>query len=256
MPTTPPATPTDRRETESAGPLYLRIQDVVRDGIANATLKPGDRLPSESELAQRYSTTRATVARALRELALAGLIRREAGRGSFVSHPPVRAPFVPTLSESFEDAVRDTHGAITYRVVSVGRVPASEEVAAGLGLPVGTEVLRLERLRSVRNMPISLVTRYLPVEIGRRISADAISRYSIHHMLAEEVGRPILHTEGYVRAGNCEADAAKLLDVRRGAPVLMRVYTMSGADRTPLVYGISLYRAEFHVAYNRLIQAP
>lgn len=242
-------TPHDTAKREAL-PVYERIQAFLRQGIASGEFRPGDRLPSGNELAARFETTRATVAHALRELAFERLILREVGRGTFVAHPPIKAPFEPTLSESFEDAIREAHGRIEYRVLGVGPVAASEEIATRLGLATGTEILKLERLRLVGDLPLSLVTRYLPLEIGRRISADAIGRYSIHQIMAEEIGRPIIHTEGHVRAEVADQRVAGLLAIRKGSPILTRVYSMSDAAGKPMVYGVSLFRQEFQVAYN------
>jgi GntR family transcriptional regulator len=237
----------------SRPPVYVQIQELIRDGIRRGAFRPGDRLPSEAELSERFQTARATVARALRDLALERVITREAGRGSFVAHPSVRAPFKPTLSESFDAAIRKAHGSIDYRVLGVGRVAASADIAAGLGLPPGSEVLRLERLRLVGGRPISIVTRYLLLEIGRRITADAICRLSIHDIMAQEINQPIVHTEGFVFAGVADERTATLLQVRRGAPILIRAYSMAGADRIPVIYGESVYHEDFNVAYATMI---
>lgn len=69
---------------------YVQIRDEFADRIASGDLKPGDRLPSEIELSRHYETSRATVARALRELETKGLLRRRRRAGTFVNPPQQR----------------------------------------------------------------------------------------------------------------------------------------------------------------------
>lgn len=238
-----------RRGAED-GPVYVRIQDHIRARIAAREFGPGDRLPSEAELSARFGTTRATVARALRELAFARVITREIGRGTFVAPLAVSVPFEPTQIQSFEEAVGTQHGRISYRVIDVRRAAAPPAVSAGLRLPAGSEVFRLERLRVVADVPLSLVVRWMVLGLGQRISADAISQHSIHHILRHEIGRPVVHTDGYIEADAADQRLAGLLQVKPNAPVLIRRYTLSDQDRAPLVFGESWFREEFHIAYR------
>lgn len=231
-------------------PVYVRIQDQIRDSIATGQFSPGDRLPSEAELSARFKTTRATVARALRDLAFARVITREIGRGTFVAPLAVSVPFEPTQIQSFEEAVGTQHGRISYRVLDVRRAPATASVAGALRVAEGSEVFRVERLRIVAEVPLSLVVRWMTIDLGRRISVDAISQHSIHHILRHEIGRPVVHTDGYIAADAADQRLSSLLQVKVKSPVLIRRYTLSDQDREPLAFGESWFREEFHIAYR------
>lgn len=69
-------------------PKYLQITHSLRETITEGQLLPGDRLPSELELAGRFSVSRLTVQRALKELQNDGLVERRAGSGTYIRHPP------------------------------------------------------------------------------------------------------------------------------------------------------------------------
>lgn len=69
-------------------PIYARIKQHLLDRIASGELSPGDRLPSESELAEAFSTTRTTVRHALTQLVFEDVIVRQVGRGSYVTEKP------------------------------------------------------------------------------------------------------------------------------------------------------------------------
>lgn len=65
--------------------LYQQIYDHVLEGIRNESLRAGDRVPSEKELADRFGVSRITSKRALAMLAEAGIVDRKRGKGSFVA---------------------------------------------------------------------------------------------------------------------------------------------------------------------------
>ncbi|HEX4164098.1 MAG TPA: substrate-binding domain-containing protein [Bryobacteraceae bacterium] len=71
-------------DVTSPTPKYRRLLDTLAADIEAGKLKPGDKLPSEAALVQKFSVSRITVGRALRELGHRGLIRRVAGSGTFV----------------------------------------------------------------------------------------------------------------------------------------------------------------------------
>ena len=80
--------------TPSAVPKYRQIYEDLHSAIRTGALQPGDRLPSETELGERYNSSRITVAKALDELQLQGLVSRRAGSGTHVLAPTVSSGHV------------------------------------------------------------------------------------------------------------------------------------------------------------------
>ncbi len=78
-----------------------RIREEIAGAIRSGEWRPGDRVPTEQELAVRYACARATVSKALGELAASGLVERRRKAGTFVAHPPVHSAVmaVPDLAE-------------------------------------------------------------------------------------------------------------------------------------------------------------
>jgi GntR family transcriptional regulator len=70
-------------------PLYRQVVTILRGQIADGHLRPGDKLPSEPELCEMYSVSRATIRQAMNELDRDGLIERAAGKGTFLLPPPI-----------------------------------------------------------------------------------------------------------------------------------------------------------------------
>lgn len=139
--------PRDRRS------LPLQVRDEVRALIESEGLRPGDQLPSEAELAYRFGVARTTTREALKLLEQDGLIDVRHGLGRYVSQlAALERPI--TRLESVTEMMASRGYQISNSVVSVAVGPANEDEATALDEPVGTEVVRLERVRLYRTDPI------------------------------------------------------------------------------------------------------
>ena len=105
----------------AAAPLYFRIQGSLRAQIESGELAEGARLPSESELADKFETTRGTVRQALAQLTFERLIERRKGLGTFVAGRPVESRIEAQRPRSFEEQMKES-GA------QVGRASCRERV--------------------------------------------------------------------------------------------------------------------------------
>lgn len=241
---------------EPGTPIYIQIQKFIREEIAEGKKVAGDRLPSEQELAQQFDTTRATVARALQELVFQDVIVREVGKGTFVAPARITAPMESTSILSFEEQLGLKRGEIQYKVIGFSRVKSTPDIANCLQISDGDEVIQLERVRVVKDLPLSFVTRILPVSIGSRISADSLWRLSIHDILRDELGIVIDRTVGSISAVPAPKRIAEHMDTKEYDALLVRRYTMYSEDGVPCVTGTSYYRREFELSYGIFGRVP
>lgn len=118
-------------------PLYERVRQTLVEQIARGDFGPGDRLPSESQLAADLGVNRLTVRRAIEELARAGMVRSRQGSGTFVTGPIFRMPLSQRLSTDrlvatmTEQIAAQGH---TYEDVLLGVTPVR---SADMGLGPG-----------------------------------------------------------------------------------------------------------------------
>lgn len=70
---------------DSATPLYLQLEEILRQEILSGSRREGDKLPTENELVEQYKVSRITVRRAVEELCKEGLVVRHPGKGTFVT---------------------------------------------------------------------------------------------------------------------------------------------------------------------------
>src|SRR6202453_1481740 len=119
-------------------PAYKKIQDVIRDRIASASLKPGDAVASERELAKTHKVSLMTARRALAGLEHEGIVERLRGVGTFVAAPKIHFNKLMSYTEQMS-----SRGLTALSRVLIAKVIEGEpEVAARLGLPAATRILK------------------------------------------------------------------------------------------------------------------
>ena len=129
-------------------PLYHQIYLIMRQRIADGEFGTGGTLPSEQELAEYHGVSRITAKRALDELANDGLVVRERGRGTRVVEGRTGVRISGQGTGAF-DPLLAMGGETEVAVKEFGYGAAENDVAAALGLPVGTIVQRAVRVRSL-----------------------------------------------------------------------------------------------------------
>lgn len=228
-------------------PVYLKIRNALRDAIGNGAYAPGDLLPSETELAKRYATTRATVVHAIQQLVFEGLVERKRGVGSFVAQPTLSSTVDTHRVAYFEQDgfARD----LSYEVIGYGKAAVEDRVRDTLRLGRSEPVYRLQRLRLLSGKPIALEMRYLPGLMGARLTVEMLSKRSVQALLEEEVGVSITRFLNTVRVAMPPAPVAKYLQLEKGRPVMVRTHTFLDASDTPLLWGETLYREEYQINY-------
>lgn len=134
--------------------LWRRIAASLQEGIANGSTPPGARLETEAQLAARFGVNRHTVRRALDELSREGLVRIEQGRGSFVAEDVL--DYTVEQRTRFSEWIRRHNKEPSGEVLQLREIAADTQIAAGLGVRVGTKVVLFERLGLADGRPVSL----------------------------------------------------------------------------------------------------
>jgi GntR family transcriptional regulator len=150
--------------SDRPGPLYVWVADALRTEIREGRYQPGDKLPSERELSERFKVSKVTLRQAIGQLRAEGLVTSRAGYGVLVAEkgPPRRLSDDILRGEAFYKAVVRL-GLEPNVTTTVTRAPATEEVAEALGVELGAEVLVHTRLARVEGEPpLFLATNYFP----------------------------------------------------------------------------------------------
>jgi GntR family transcriptional regulator len=235
-------------------PLYHQVKTSILRQIEAGHWRPGDRLPSEDELGERFHVSKITVRQALRELALIGYIRREQGRGTFVQRPPLLEG--PRKLTSFSEEMRRQGVRASSQVLEQGVVPASADVASILGIAEDEPVFRLRRLRLADGDPMGVQTAYIPVCLAPRIEAHDFEIASLYEVLGEDYALVPATAHETHFAFAVGVDDAALLRLDIGAPVMGAELIARLPDGRALEYVRSVMRADRYRIVLDLVRQP
>ena len=223
----------------SLGPTAL----AARERLLAELPGPGARVGAERELAERLGVSRSTIRAALGDLERGGVIRRTRGRGGgiFVAERKVERDL--TTLAGLPAYLRRGGFQSDARVLSTATVEADADAAQALELPEGALVLEVVRVRLADGEPLSLERALFPAErfpglLDRSLGGSLYELLQAHYGLAP--GEAEEHIE-VVAAGAAEA---RLLELRRGAPLLAVARTAWDADGRPFERSHDLFRAD------------
>ncbi|AGA28149.1 GntR family transcriptional regulator [Singulisphaera acidiphila] len=239
---------------QSAIPLYFQIEQDLASLIASGVLAPGSQIPSEEELVQKYGVSRTTVRKAVQELERLGLIEIRRGKGTFVRAAKLTQELT-ALTGFVEDMV-----AIglqpSAKLLSKETVPATEEVARQLRLPIGTEVMQIRRVRMADDVAISLDETYLPLGLGRKVVENDLEVYPIFSLLEGKYDTPLLEADYRIEAVSADPAVAEALGIEEKAPILLIERVSYSLDQNPVDFEKLFYRGDKLRLTTRLQRRP
>jgi GntR family transcriptional regulator len=209
-------------QRDSPLPYYVQVKRLLLHEIESADLQPGDLLPSEQELCQRFDVSRTVIRQALGELVNEGRLYRMRGKGTFIAKPKLQEQFIESTVGFFEDLTSRGHR-VDSRVMSCEVVAASDRVANALEIETGAKCIELVRLRLVNGEVIAFTKSYLPhfdAEFFEKLTSADLGPVSLYRFLEEEWGLQIDSGHRSLEAVAASPMLARLLEIETGEPAL------------------------------------
>ena len=235
----------DPRFTNSSVPLYYQLATLLRRKIVSRDFSAGDRIPSESALSADYGVSRMTVRQALGSLEHEGLIRREAGRGTFVTDDPPVFSGDLELDRSIDDLI-SMGQSTSVELLELKELKATEREARDLRIEPGAAITRCKRLRLFGDEPYCYIVNHVPQEIGGRIDEERWRHGSVLKYIEEDLGVPLRIAKQRLRATLADVDLARWLNVRIGDPLLLVDYHISTDQDRPVEMAELYYRSDIY----------
>ena len=223
-------------------PLHHQVYLDLVSALDSSEWRPGDRLPPERELAQRYGCSLITVRRALSELAREQRIERTRGRGTFVLHPRLDLNFGG--NRSFTDEMQTRGLDPATRLIAARPESAGEAVAAALDHELGSPTLYVERLRLAGGEPVLLEQVHLPAERFPGLLASDLEHNSLYDLLVERYATRIVRAREALEPVLLRTREAQLLDQAPGRPALLIEGVAYAADGRPIEFARSYVRGD------------
>jgi GntR family transcriptional regulator len=223
-------------------PLHHQVYLDLRSALDAGEWRPGDRLPTERDMASRYGCSLITIRRALSELVRDGRLERTRGRGTFVLPPKIDVDFAGSLS--FTEEMQRRGFDPQTRLVGARPEAAGESVAAALGLETGSPTLYLERLRLADGEPLLLEQVHLPAERFPGLLASDLEGGSLYELLTERYGMRVARAREALEPVRLRAREARLLGRRPGSLALLVEGIASTADGISVEFGRTYVRGD------------
>jgi GntR family transcriptional regulator len=199
-------------------PLYRQIKALITQSLMSGEWRPGQPIPSEIELASRYSVSQGTVRKAVSELAEERVVVRQQGRGTFVaSHAQERSQF-PFLR------VTPDEGELTELSAELLDLKRIRDAASArlLGLNAGSSVLLLTRILKLNGVPACYEEVRLPASRLKGLTAAVVRQHEcmLYSMYETRFGMRVLHAQERIKAVAAPREVASLLGAPAGLPML------------------------------------
>jgi len=240
-------------DRQSVIPLYYQIQQALLEQIRSGSLKVGQPVPSEQELAQHMGVSRMTARQALKSLCHLGVAYSQRGKGTFVARAKLEKDFRQVLSFSEEIRERGLHP--RSRVLAFKAITPASEVAEALHLSAGQQVFFLKRVRLADSVPLCVESTHIPAGLCPDLKAKFDPHDSLYEALFSLYGIQFDAADEVAEAAIASSEEAKLLRIRKGAPVFHFTRTAYLPGGAPAEFVSSTYRGDRCKVVSRLTRA-
>ena len=223
-------------------PLHHQVYLDLRQALDSGFYKPGDRLPPERELADRYGCSLITVRRALYELTREQRLERTPGRGTHVLRRRIDRDLADT--NSFAQEMARLGMVPETKLVAARRETAADIVADALRLEPGAPTLYLERLRLASGEPLLLEMVHLPAERFPGLLASDLEHGSLYELLESHYGARVASARETLEPVLLKSREARLLGQRPNVPALLVEGIAFAADGVAVEFSRTYVRGD------------
>lgn len=235
-------------------PLYAKVEAALASDISAGILAPCSQLPPEDSLIERFGVSRTTVRKAIENLVARRMVEIRRGKGTFVTQPKITQEL--TELTGFVEDMEALGRTPTARLVDKQIVLADADVARQLGIPGGSQVMRIQRVRLGDGVAISYDETYLPREIGEKVITHDLDAEPIFSLLEGKYGLSLIEAEYRLEAVTAAPDVAQALAVDPGSAIFLIKRTSYTKEHRPIDYEKLHYRGDLISFVTRLARRP
>jgi GntR family transcriptional regulator len=222
-----------RIDRDSFEPPYYQLANILRQQIASGRLRPGDRVPSETQLSELYEVSPMTARRALTILLDEGLVTAARGRGTFVK--PMALTTATFGLEALEELFNGERTSV--RFLSVRTIPATERISRRLGVPVNGKVISIRRLLLRDRQPVAYHSEYLVFDPTRPFVEAEMGITNLQGLF-DGTGETVLKRGDLgIQATVLTAKEAQRLNAAAGNPAFRIEHTFYDFQECPVSWG-------------------
>lgn len=229
---------------------------MILQSLQSGEWRPGEAIPSETELAARYGVSQGTVRKAIDELAAGHLLVRRQGKGTFVAtHAEQQVQYRFLRLKPDAPDVREQGVSIVERtIIDCKRLRAASDIARTLGLRSGDSVVQVRRVLAFGARPTILEEIWLPGAPFKGLNAERLRAWPgpMYALFETEFGVRMVRAEEKIRAVLPDAAQAALLKVGKTTPLLSVERVSYTYKDVPMELRRGLYLTDAHHYRNTL----
>jgi GntR family transcriptional regulator len=223
-------------------PLYVQLEEIIREKIDSKEWTPLNSIPSENELSRIYGLSRMTVRSVITQLVNEGLLYRVPGKGTFVSEPKITTQSLSYIG--IREQLEKMGYEISTKVISMEKSEASRQIADILSLKYKEEVYVLQRVRFLKGEPLSLHISYIPVGLCSDLETKNLEDEQLCVILKNDYGLARGRVEETLESYPAAASEARLLNVKPGYPLLLLQDIIFSRNGSPFEYSKVMFRGD------------
>ncbi|MCF6095259.1 GntR family transcriptional regulator [Microaerobacter geothermalis] len=228
-------------------PLYEQLKNKIIEQIDEGILKPGQQIPSERELCEKYNVSRITVRQAISLAVNEGILLRSHGRGTFVAGPKIQQGL--TKISNFEQTLAQQGIVGSTDLLNTDVIPNDFYFSRLLNISINEPIVNIELLGYGNELPLVYYTSYFSFNIGNKFinlakekvaNHEPFSTLDLYGNLSELYPT---HTEQTIEAIVSDDRLSELLKVEKGSP-LLNISSIIYSGNQPLEYKEAFYRGD------------
>ena len=230
-------------------PLYQQFYDVVEEKISSGEWKPNDKIPSENQLSNQYGLSRMTVRSVLLDLVKEEKLYRVQGKGTYVAQKKIEAQSLHYVG--VREQLEQMGYEVTTKTLESRIVPCDRNVAKHLEIEEGTPVFMIRRLRSIKDGPVSIHVSYIPERYSAGLTPEILEQEQLCVLMNQNYGLQRKHVSETLESAAADTEEAKLLQVKKGHPLLLLKDQLFSEDGSPYEYTKVVFRGDkFKIRLN------
>jgi GntR family transcriptional regulator len=210
-------------------PLRAQVEALLRELVRQSEYAKGGLLPDEITLAAQLGVSRGTVRSGISKLVFEGVLERKAGVGTRVSSRHVESGI--RAWRSFTQEMASKGITVENFRLDYYKVAASADAAQALQIKPRTPVWRLDRLRGWEGKPVLQSSSWFHPRL--RLKGNEETGLPLYEMIERATGVRPHHAREEFLAVSADVHTAKLLEVDRGTPLLLRRHTVFDPGNRP-----------------------
>ncbi|WP_026672331.1 GntR family transcriptional regulator [Alkalihalobacterium bogoriense] len=226
-------------------PIYYQLENKIREMIDSEELKPGDTLPSERDLSEKYDISRMTVRHAINNLVHEGYLYRQKGKGTFVSQKKFEQNLHGLTSFTEDMKLRGLKPG--NKLLNFNTIAANEHVAKKLAISPGDLVYKIQRVRLADDNPIAIETNYISTDLLPDLTTETMATIlsgSLYDYAESKLNLKIENAQQIIEASVANDFEIEHLHLEDGDPILLIERNSQLSNGTPFEFVKSAYRAD------------